>query len=38
MLELNDSMDQLAVVNSVCWYGHVLIGALQFGFNGRKGV
>ena len=24
MLGLNETIDQLAMVNSVCWYGHVL--------------
>ena len=24
MLGLNDAMDQLAMTNTVCWYGHVL--------------
>ena len=24
MLVLNETIDQLAVANSVCWYGHVL--------------
>ena len=24
MLDLNETMDQLARANSVCWYGHVL--------------
>ena len=24
MLDLNEAIDQLAMVNSVCWYGHVL--------------
>ena len=24
ILGLNETLDQLAVVNSVCWYGHVL--------------
>ena len=24
MLGLNETIDQLAVANSVCWYGHVL--------------
>ena len=24
MLGLNETMDQLAMANSVCWYGHVL--------------
>ena len=24
MLGLKETMDQLAMVNSVCWYGHVL--------------
>ena len=24
MLDLNETIDQLAMANSVCWYGHVL--------------
>ena len=24
MLRLNETIDQLAMANSVCWYGHVL--------------
>ena len=24
MLDLNETVDQLAMANSVCWYGHVL--------------
>ena len=24
MLHCNDTIDQLAVANSVCWHGHVL--------------
>ena len=24
MLSLNETLDQLAMANSVCWYGHVL--------------
>ena len=24
MLFLNESIDQLAILNNVCWYGHVL--------------
>ena len=26
MLDLNETMDHLAVASSVCWYGHVLSG------------
>ena len=30
MLSLNETADQLAMANSVCWYGHVLRRALDF--------
>ena len=30
MLCLNDAMDQLAIANSVRWYGHVFGRALDF--------
>ena len=26
MLHLNELIDELAIANSVCWYGHVLMG------------
>ena len=29
MLGLNETICQLAMVNSVCWHGHVLSGALD---------
>ena len=25
VLDLNETMDQLSMVNSVCWYGHMLM-------------
>ena len=45
MLGLNETMDQLAMANSVCWYGHVLRReyghvlrwTLYFEVKGRKG-
>ena len=47
MLHLNESIDRLAMANSVCWYGHVLRkedgNALRSGWilrlkvKGRKG-
>ena len=30
MLGLNETIDQLAMANSVCWYGHVSRRALDF--------
>ena len=29
VLGLSESIDQLAIANSVCWYAHVLIRALD---------
>ena len=39
MLGLNDTIDQMAMANSVRWHGHVLRRALDFevGVKGRKG-
>ena len=44
MLGLNETLDQLAMANSVCWYGHVLRRedghvirrALKFEVEGQK--
>ena len=44
MLGLKVSIDQLAMINSVCWYGHVLRGddghvlrrALYFEVEGQR--
>ena len=44
MLGLNETMDQLAMANSICWYGHVLkrdVGhilreALDFEVDGQR--
>ena len=30
MLGLNETIDQSAIANSVCWYGHVWRKALDF--------
>ena len=35
MLGLNEMIDQLAMTNSVHWYGHVLRRALDFEAEGR---
>ena len=35
MLSLKEAIDQLAVTNSVCWYGHVLRRALEFEVEGQ---
>ena len=35
MLGLNETIDQLAMANSVCWYGHVLRRALDFEVEGQ---
>ena len=45
MLDLNETIDQLAKANSVCWYGHVLRKvkndflrmALDFKVKGTRG-
>ena len=36
MLGLNETMDLLAIANSVRWYGHVLRRALEFEVEGQK--
>ena len=33
---LNETMDQLAMANSSCWYGHVLRRALDFEVEGER--
>ena len=35
-LGLNETIDQLVLANSVCWYGHVLRRALYFEVEGRR--
>ena len=37
MVPLNESMDQLAMANSVCWYGHVLRGEDGHVLRGEDG-
>ena len=36
MLGLNETIDQLAMANSVHWYGHVLRRALDFEVEGQR--
>ena len=36
MLGLNETIDQLAISNSVCWYGHVLRRSLDFKVEGQR--
>ena len=36
MLGLNETIDLLAMANSVHWYGHVLRRAIDFWVKGRK--
>ena len=36
MLHLNGNIDQLAMANSVRWYGHVLRRALDFEVEGQR--
>ena len=36
MLDLNETMDQLARANCVCWYGHVLRNEEHFSENGIR--
>ena len=36
MLGLNEAMDQLSMANSVHWYGHVLIRALDLEVDGQR--
>ena len=36
MLGLNETMDQLSIVNSVRWYGHILSRGLDFEVEGQR--
>ena len=36
MLGESETIDQLAIVNSVCWYGHVSKRSLYFEVEGQK--
>ena len=36
MLCLNETMDQLAMENCICWYGYVLRRALDFEVEGQR--
>ena len=36
MLGLNETIDQLAMANSVCWYGHALRWALDFEIGSQR--
>ena len=36
MMCLNERIDQLAMANSVCWYGHVLRWALDYQADGQR--
>ena len=36
ILGLNELIDQLAIANSVCWYGHVFRRALYFQNEGQR--
>ena len=38
MFGLNETMDQLAMANSVCWYGHVLGRALDFEVEDQRKI
>ena len=36
MLGLNKTIDQLTMINSVCWHGHILRRALNFEVEGQR--
>ena len=36
MLGLSETIDLLAMANSVCWYGHVLRRAFDFKVEGQR--